>query len=73
MNKLDIAVKLLAGFCANPAIFASSSQIGWSLVNCTEQQLASYAFNLAEAFMVEWGRPLDDSQEAKDWAEHPYG
>ena len=35
--------QILAGFCANPAIFAANSKSGWSLVNCTEADLLGYA------------------------------
>ena len=51
MTKLDIAVKLLAGFCANPSVFVSNDYSGWGLVNCDERQLAQYALELAEALL----------------------
>lgn len=51
-TKLDIAVKLLAGFCANPSVYSYNSQFGWSLVNCTDEQLAGEALRLAEALLV---------------------
>lgn len=47
------AAKALAGFCANPAVFASNSRTGWSLVNCTEPQLAQSCYVLADAMLIE--------------------
>lgn len=44
----EFAMRLLQGFCANPAIFASNSQHGWGLVNCTDKQLVDYAYRLAD-------------------------
>jgi hypothetical protein len=41
------AGQALAGFCANPAIFAGNDQNGWDLVNCTEPQLAQVAYRIA--------------------------
>jgi hypothetical protein len=43
----DIAAQILAGFAANPAIFAHSDQCGWTLVNCTDAEIAAYAVRLA--------------------------
>lgn len=52
MTKQEIATKLLAGFCANPAVFAGNNYSGWSLVNCDEGQLAEYVLKLAEALLA---------------------
>jgi hypothetical protein len=41
------AGKVLAGFCANPAVFAGNDRNGWDLVNCTEPQLAQVAYRIA--------------------------
>lgn len=41
------AAQILAGFAANPAIFAHNDQCGWCLVNCTDGQIAAYAVHLA--------------------------
>ncbi len=41
------AAQILAGFAANPAIFAHNDQCGWCLVNCTDGQIAAYAVRLA--------------------------
>lgn len=43
----EYAAKILAGFAANPAIFAPNPGCGWALVNCTDAQLAAYAVQLA--------------------------
>ena len=45
------AAQILAGFAANPAIFAHNSQCGWSLVNCTDDEIAAYAVRLANALL----------------------
>jgi hypothetical protein len=46
--RLEIASRVLAGFAANPAVFAHNQRSGWSLVNTTENYLASYAMKLAD-------------------------
>ncbi len=51
-----IAGKILAGFCANPAVFAANSQNGWALVNCTDKDLAGYSRHLADALLAELSR-----------------
>lgn len=43
----EYAAKILAGFAANPAIFAPNPQCGWSLVNCTDAEIVAYAVRLA--------------------------
>lgn len=48
MNRLEIASRILAGFAANPAIFAQNGNCGWSLVNCTDEDIAGYALHLAD-------------------------
>jgi len=48
VSRLEIAAKILSGFAANPAIFAPNSMCGWSLVNCTEEHIATYALHLAD-------------------------
>lgn len=47
-QRLAIASKILAGFAANPVIFAANSKCGWALVNCTDEDLAGYALRLAD-------------------------
>ena len=49
--RLNVATKILAGFAANPAIFAANDTCGWSLVNCTGADIASYAIRLADELM----------------------
>lgn len=44
-----LAGKALAGFCANSAVFAESRACGWSLVNCSPEQLAEECLKLADA------------------------
>lgn len=46
------ASSALKGFCANPAIFAANEYSGWSLVNCTEEQLAVICHRLADAMIA---------------------
>jgi len=45
------AIKVLAGFAANPAIFAANGMTGWGLVNCTEGQLCQAALSIADAML----------------------
>jgi len=47
------AMAILSGFCANPAIFAANQMCGWSLVNCTDEQLIAYAGRLADHAVME--------------------
>jgi hypothetical protein len=47
-HRIDLAAQILAGFAANPAIFAPNSGCGWSLVNCTDADIAGYAVTLAD-------------------------
>lgn len=49
----EAAMHFLAGFCANQAIFAPNAASGWSLCNCTEEQLAELAFRLADVFVAQ--------------------
>jgi hypothetical protein len=48
MDRLEIASKILAGFAANNAVFAANSNCGWSLVNCTDEDLVGYSLSLAD-------------------------
>lgn len=50
-NRLEIAAKILAGFAANPAVFASNDRCGWALVNCTDEDIAGYAVRLADVLI----------------------
>ncbi len=45
--------KIIAGFCANPAIFAQNANCGWSLVNCKDSELTGYAGKLADEMLSE--------------------
>lgn len=47
-DRLEIASRILAGFAANPAIFAPNPQCGWSLVNATDEDIVGYALALAD-------------------------
>ena len=49
--RAEIASRILAGFCANPAIFATNPQCGWALVNATDDDLCGYAVRLADTFI----------------------
>ena len=51
-ERLEIASRILAGFAANPAIFADNEQCGWSLVNCKDCELADYAWKLANELVI---------------------
>jgi hypothetical protein len=51
-ERLEIAAQIVAGFAANPAIFAHNEQCGWSLVNCKDCELAGYAVKLANELMI---------------------
>ena len=46
--RLDLSSRILAGFAANPAVFAHNPQCGWSLVNASNEQLCSYSLDLAD-------------------------
>jgi hypothetical protein len=46
------AAKALSGFCANPSIFAPNPVNGWSLVNCKNEDLADYAYVMADAMLA---------------------
>lgn len=48
MSRLEIAAQILSGFAANPTIFAPNGLCGWSLVNCTDEDIAGYALHLAD-------------------------
>lgn len=45
--RLEIASRILAGFCANPSVFASNPNSGWSLVNASDEDLVGYSIKLA--------------------------
>ena len=61
----EAAMRILAGFCANPAVFAHNSQFGWGLINCTDKQLVDYAWRLADELICETRpiRPHPDFRE----------
>jgi hypothetical protein len=48
INRLEIAAKILAGFCANPSVFSPNPNCGWSLVNVTDADVAGYSLKLAD-------------------------
>lgn len=47
-ERTRIAAQIMAGFAANPAIFASNERCGWCLVNATDEELTGYAVKLAD-------------------------
>ena len=51
VGRLEIASRILSGFCANPAVFSHNPNCGWALVNCTDADLAGYALTLADALI----------------------
>lgn len=48
----EYAAAVLQGFAANPAIFAPNGMSGWSLVNCTEDDLCGYAASIATKMLA---------------------
>lgn len=48
----------LAGFCANPAVFAQNGMTGWGLVNCNDAGLVGYCGFLAD-LMIQEGEKKD--------------
>ncbi len=46
------ATSILAGFAANPAVFAHNGISGWELVNCSDDQLVAYAYRLADVALA---------------------
>ena len=47
-QRTEIASRILAGFAANPAVFAPNARHGWSLVNCTDEDIVGYSLSLAD-------------------------
>ncbi|MGI4846603.1 MAG: hypothetical protein ACRYGK_00440 [Janthinobacterium lividum] len=48
MSKHEIYLgQVLQGLCANPSVFAPNGISGWSLVNCTIEQLVELATQIA--------------------------
>lgn len=60
------AGQIMAGFCANPAIFAANPNHGWGLVNCVDADLVGYAGKLADDM-------LEERRITKARAEHSEG
>lgn len=51
------AAKVVAGLCANPGgPYQQSNQSGWTLVNCTLDQVAEEAYRLADAMIAARGK-----------------
>lgn len=57
MERSVIAMNVLSGWAANPAVFAANDQNGWELVNCTEQQLCDRAVRMADALRASLNQP----------------
>ena len=51
VGRIELASRILAGLCANPSVIAHNHNCGWSLVNCTDADLAGYAVSLADALV----------------------
>lgn len=51
------AGQVLAGFCANPAIFSANGVTGWKLVNSSESDLVEYAIYLADIIAARKATP----------------
>lgn len=60
----EVAMRVLQGFCANPAIFATTPGQGWDLVNCTYAQLVEVAFQIADE-MICHQRQVDPAQAVR--------
>lgn len=54
--------QILAGFCANPAIFSPNASCGWALCNCTPADLIDYAAKLADKALSEDDHPATPDQ-----------
>lgn len=52
VGRLQIASRILAGLVANPNVVAHNHNCGWSLVNCTDSDIAGYALKLADDLMA---------------------
>ena len=52
VRRSEIASRILAGLCANPSVIAHNHNCGWSLVNCTDSDLAGYAVSLADTLIA---------------------
>lgn len=50
MTREEVAAMMLQGLLANPNVMGFNHNHGWGLVNCNEDQLADYAFVLADAW-----------------------
>lgn len=50
-ERRQITAQILAGFCANNAVFAQNPNHGWGLVNCTDEQVIGYALSLADKIL----------------------
>lgn len=46
------AGQALAGLCANPSIHQPNPMSGWSLANCSVQNLSEYATHIADAMIA---------------------
>jgi hypothetical protein len=66
----EIAAKIMAGFAANPAIFAANDRSGWAMVNTTVPEISAYAVELADALFhanehIEFGCSVPQREVSK--------
>jgi hypothetical protein len=54
-ERLEIAARIMQGFCANPSVFAYNSQCGWGLVNMETPQLALLCLQMADELLAQAG------------------
>jgi hypothetical protein len=54
-ERLEIATRIMQGFCANPCVFAYNSQFGWGLVNMTYAELSNECLRLADELLAQSG------------------
>jgi hypothetical protein len=61
MTRSEMAATILAGLVSNPSIIQPCDRAGWNLVNCTNEQLAQFAIELADAVRAADLPPFKDS------------
>ncbi len=70
-QRTEIASRILAGFAANPSVFASRPDCGWSLCNCTDKDLVGYALSLADKLLERDAVTAARKTPAKTKVRHP--
>jgi hypothetical protein len=52
VGRLAVASRILSGLLANPNVIGFNHNCGWSLVNCTDADIAGYALKLADELIA---------------------